>query len=342
MNGYCQIKKYKHSCMKNILICICFLLLASCNKPANNTLVSSPPSLAVDSLFSWVKEYQSPYQVIIDIWFTSPSKGFYISYDGYIYQSNDSGHTWIKGAVPDAKDKYNLFFVNSQYGYAQGNTSVSITKDGGQTWNSKSFATISVNSIFFTSLSTGFSCDVDSGIYKTTDTCNTWKKVFQENTSGYGYYIYFLNADTGFVFSGAGNFYKTTDAGETWQQAAKEAAPANTLIPHEAPYHSLVFQNALTGYYTSVNGLLKTADGGVSWNVINPNAPTGNLGVNVVSFPGINTGYYYTGSIIYKTVDAGQTWQINCNVKKDLLNGLHFIDSTTGWGAGSYIYRLSK
>ncbi len=294
-----------------------------------------------DSLFSWTREYKSPTPAIIDIWFVSPSKGFYIGLDGFIYQSPDSGHTWTKGSQPGVTAGYTLFFVNSQYGFEQGNGTIDITSDGGASWLQKPFITHHATGIFFTSPSTGYYCDGDSGIYKTTDTCNTWKRVFYANSGAPGYYIYFLNADTGFVFSGAGNFYKTTDGAATWQLVATSVVPAS-YSSNSTPFYTLMFQNALTGYYTSVNGLLKTTNGGISWSVINAQAPLNtNLGINVVSFPGVNTGYYYTNSTIYKTTDAGQSWQVSCKFKNDLLNGLHFIDSTTGWAAGDYIYHLT-
>ena len=53
-----------------------------------------------------------------DIWFTSASSGFTLGHK--IYQTDDGGVTWT--AIPNTSeinDFFNLFFVNSQVGFAQ-------------------------------------------------------------------------------------------------------------------------------------------------------------------------------------------------------------------------------
>lgn len=333
--------------MRNIISVVVlslFIIVSSCGKTAHND--PSPPLPPVgsdDSLFSWSREYESPAQVIIDIWFISASKGYYIGYDGYIYQSGDSGHTWTKGLQPGPLGGNSFFFVDSQYGFEQSNHQVAITKDAGQSFSIKNLPTSDAISIFFTSPSTGYYCDGDSGVYKTTDTCNTWQRVLYVPNTPPGYYIYFLDANNGFAFTGEGSFYKTIDGADTWHEVAPDVVPANVpMYNFGSPIYTLLFQNARTGYYASGVGLMKTTDGGITWNVSNANAPESIYGINVVTFPGVNTGYYYTNNTIYKTADAGQTWQLSARFINDQLNGLHFIDSTTGWGAGLYIYHLTK
>jgi len=334
--------------MKNHYTCFPLFLLVfiiSCSKPADrvagNTSGSStqtdslPPYVENknDSLFSWKHVFFSG-EGILDVWFTSVSKGVSIIGPN-IYQSSDSGRSWLK--LPGTfSSGLSFFFVDSQYGFEQNYTQIQLTKDGGNTWSLKSLPTTKALNVFFESPSTGYYCDVDSGVYKTVDTCNTWSRVFQLNEDTTGLYPFFLNANTGFIFTGDGNLYKTQDGAATWQQIGKNIVTSNPPYPR---WNTLLFTTDLTGYYGNEKGLLKTIDGGASWQLANPNGGT----VNIIRFPTPDTGYYLCDKVIYKTSDAGKTWSTSCKLAVDNFLGMNFVNATNGYActANGSIYRLT-
>ena len=238
--------------MKNyptqFIILSLFASLISCSKSSNN---NPNPSTKPDSLFSWHQVEHATGQQISDIGFTSSSTGYYASSDGNIYQSLDSGKAWSKVPNSVSRGALNFFFVNSQYGFAQGGSQMQVTKDGGDTWEIKSLATSSAFSLFFVSPSTGYYSDIYAGVYKTSDTGNNWIQVYHSITSAQGYYSYFLNPNKGFVFSGDGNLYKTEDGSATWQQVASNVADNNNKLH----FNTLLFLDSINGYYGTEAGL---------------------------------------------------------------------------------------
>ncbi|HWK04462.1 MAG TPA: YCF48-related protein [Puia sp.] len=316
-----------------------FILLFSCSKSNNNgsAPVTPTPAPKVDSLFSWQKiTTESSLQGINDIWFTSAAKGNYAAAGGNIYQSLDSGKSWSKNPNSSSAIMDNLFFVDNNYGFAQGSTQLQVTQDGGNTWSLQTLPTSNALNIFFSNPSTGYYSDIAAGVYKTVDTGKTWTQVYHPTQTRVGYYAYFLNDNNGYIFAGDGSLSKTADGASSWQQVAQGIAINNSNGPS---FNALQFLDSLTGYYSSQNGVLKTTDGGVSWTSV---YPTGGF-VNVIKFFGVNTGYYKSDSVIYKTTNGGQSWTTSCKLAGDFLTGMYFIDSTTGWactGKG-YVLRLT-
>jgi photosystem II stability/assembly factor-like uncharacterized protein len=234
----------------------------------------------------------------------------------------------------------NLFFVDNQYGFAQGASQLQVTRDGGNTWSPHWLPTQNSSNnfmnVFFSSRSTGYVSQAGVGVYKTTDTGNTWKDAFHTNGVS-DYHPYFSNGNNGYVFAGDGSFSKTTDGSSTWQQLSQTAA---AIFTNKTAYNSLQFIDSLTGYYACTSLVLKTTDGGITWKTV---FPTGG-NVSVVKFFTANTGYYKADSTIYKTTDGGQSWTTNCKLAGDFLTGMNFVDSTHGWactGKG-YILRTGQ
>lgn len=82
------------------------------------------------------------------------------------------------------------------------------------------------------------------------------------------------------------------------------------------------------GFYEWENGVLKTTDGGVSWNSVYPKGGK----INVVKFFNATTGYYKSDKIIYKTTDGGQTWTTSARfISDDYFIGISFVGGATGW-----------
>ena len=148
-----------------------------------------------------------------------------------------------------------------------------------------------------------------------------------------------LNDSTGFYLNNAARLRKFENNGANF----------NIVIDTLADGQNLQFFDELTGYMDGGSGLLKTSDGGNSWNYIN-----NNLGFycSVFNFTDSLNGYFSDGSLIYKTNDGGQTFPQqysfpNCydfatngnfciaandigNIVYTLDNGINWQSETTG------------
>jgi photosystem II stability/assembly factor-like uncharacterized protein len=310
---------------KTIVFTILILTFISCRK-SNYIPTVYPP--APDSLLLWHVIASISGKSLEDIWFTSTSRGFTLG--DKIYQTYDGGMSWAE--IPNTSaisNFFNLFFVNPQFGFAEGSSQLATTVNGGNSWTVKILSTDSGQTIFFVDPLIGFYGDAGrGGLKKTTDAGNNWLTIFSDPGTPPNYYPYFLNADTGFVATGSGTFASTSNGGQTWQTRTG-ILPINQF---SESYNQLFFVNKNNGFYACPSGIMKTIDGGQSWQKVLLDSIDGPLNtINVIRFVDENTAYYKGLSAIYKSTDGGQTWSLNCKLGSDHFIGMYFLDIHTGW-----------
>jgi photosystem II stability/assembly factor-like uncharacterized protein len=321
--------------IKNRILIFSVLVIQSSCRKSNFTL--PPLNNLKDSLLNWKEMGKITDSYADDIWFISPSHGFVAG--NTIYQSLDSGKNWsVISNVHTGNYFYNLFFVDSVYGFAQGPSELAVTQNGGDSWSIKPLPTSGGLTFFFLNPSTGFYGDnIGGGLFKTVDGGDSWVAVFNDLMQPQGYYPYFLNEDTGYVATASGSFEVTRDGGQTWH--LKPGNLSKTMS--NTNYNQLQFLDVLTGYYGSSTGVQKTTDGGSTWtNVLSvPGTP-----VSVIKFLDPSTGYYKSSSAIYKTSDGGQTWTLSCRLANENFIGMYFLDKNTGWACtnGGRIFRIQQ
>ncbi|MDA0684254.1 MAG: hypothetical protein O2797_04960 [Bacteroidetes bacterium] len=154
---------------------------------------------------------------------------------------------------------------------------------------------------------------------------------------------------------GVGAYYgeptviRSVDGGRTWEGRAMQSRLASNLI-------DVYFKNELEGYATGgTDGLqsgtaviLRTLDGGDTWERVFVSSPTPDTQAEwgwKISFPSKDVGYvsveYNSGgeptAKVLKTEDGGATWReqwIEGSVSNAGLQGIGFINETTGWASG--------
>ena len=234
-------------------------------------------------------------------------------------------------------DLNSIFFLNDSTGYACGGLrydkgDILKTTNGGFTWHDQSNTDMikAFYKITFPSLDTGYACGYEGGkVFRTFNGGNTWEKIVA------GVYvpmrdIFMLNSQKGFCCGGdgfkSGCTYSSTDAGDSW-----------TSDTADLEYRSIFFFNDSVGVLAGYGAILRTTNGGESWNYTNAKQ---DFFVSM-SFVNDEVGYAigYTGSIL-KTTDGGQSWDRLRNSNSLfqpswLFNAVIFRDENVGYIVGN-------
>ncbi|MFN8207457.1 MAG: YCF48-related protein [Bacteroidales bacterium] len=222
-----------------------------------------------------------------------------------IYRSTDTARTWILiSDAPMSPWLTSVSFPNSLIGYTSGFSGlVKKTTDGGLNWTN---LTLPGNTA--------------SRNYKST---------------------FFLTTSLGFIAGGNRSMdsiqtvLRTIDAGDSW----------NILLDRPGSWlRSVFFTDDQHGFVTGDRGtILKTSNGGTSWDAYTLPGSTKNRQLNSVFFTGSQIGFIVGGNpsndsiqTILKTTDGGASWNIIRDAVSPMLNDVFFLNQDTGYAVGDY------
>jgi photosystem II stability/assembly factor-like uncharacterized protein len=133
------------------------------------------------------------------------------------------------------------------------------------------------------------------------------------------------------VYAAGKSFWKSVDGGYNWTKLYDFTV--------QDGYKSLYFLNEQVGWVIRAEGLYKTTDGGVNWQLIStPSFNFSNTGN--VFFTNSDTGYISDNQFIGKTVNGGASWSIRYNAQAPTYHDIHFITDNIGYITdGSRIYK---
>jgi len=211
------------------------------------------------------------------------------------------------------------------------------TADGGTNWDSIGLNTAideyQVYELFFADANNGFiggrRNNATQNMQKTVDNGTTWTDITPdpsniETISG----IYFLDAQQGWATSGQ-NLYITVNGGTAWTTVDMN------FIPQD-----IYFLNTLVGYaaggdtMSSPALVMKTIDGGLTWNPILTNTDWNvfvntNNNLNIVDANTLFVSQDYTNKL-FRTLDGGITWDtIVCDSAMQITD-FHFESADSG------------
>ncbi len=151
------------------------------------------------------------------------------------------------------------------------------------------------------------------GVFKSTDGGVTWRLLndFAYETA---YSVAIDPNDSNTIFIGSWKaIYKSSDGGDTWRAVFSLDRDANG---YEVNTLSIApSQSSIIYAYLEEGGLLKSIDGGETWNT--PNDELSNVASLAVSPQNPNIVYAGTGDGVYQSEDGGIHWQPIDNGLKD-------------------------
>lgn len=172
-------------------------------------------------------------------------------------------------------------------------------------------------------------------ILRTTNGGTSWDSI-SPNTNILLRAIDFTTSDLGIAVGGNSTesvILRTTDSGFNW--ALINNPTTNALRSVSFPPTGTGF----IGYAAGFNGtVLKTSDGGNNWNLLSTGIET--MMLFSIHFTDVNTGTAVGGSqfdtaLIIRTTDAGLNWVRQIPNTTNLLRGVYFINSNTGFAVGN-------
>ncbi len=263
----------------------------------------------------------------------------------------------------------------SQIGYAvgsdvtyDGNGIILKTTDNGLTWTQISSGTIpGLQSVYFTSVDTGYAAGWQNYFIKTTDGGVTWTQKNVDPNVWYFVNIEFWDTNNGIAAAAGAELFVTTDAGETWTAATGMTqdiqdvcyAGSNTLYAvggDEKISKSIdggfswtqIYSGTFQSYFYGVNFLnpdfgivgeddakvMTTTDGGGNWTTTYAGPYALYHGTCIRD---MNTIYVAgTPEQVYKSTDGGSTWMSDFNGANNVaLYKVRFSENGTGFISGS-------
>jgi photosystem II stability/assembly factor-like uncharacterized protein len=234
---------------------------------------------------------------------------------GAFIQTRDGGKTWfessagLSGALIAAVAAHPSI---PQTAYAAAFPRAFRTANGGRTWRAQgSLPSVNVLLPDPANGETVYVGTSGSGVWKTTDSAETWKPV---NTGLSDPQIWALgtdqNSQTIYAATNAGVF-KTSNDGETWSPTTALGKFGVRTLAVDPKNPQIVYANPFN------DGLYRTSNGGDSWDFLS------NLGVVVtVAVDPVDPATVYAvsnGTGVFRSSDSGSTWT-------PINNGLPFLE----------------
>ena len=205
-----------------------------------------------------------------------------------------------------------------------------------QDWRVQNSGTTNqLKKIYFSDSLHGWAVGVQGTLLRTTDGGTQWAILHGPDSTARYLATCFVDTLTGWVVGEWGLPLVTTDAGKSW---------TSENVPKSFYMRDVFFASRDTGWIvgggTTRGTILRTCNGGNSWQVIKDSARGG--GFSAVHFITSNEGWVvgYNGmdnfdsSTIYHTTDSGISWIIQPSGHIGGLDAVSFYDTQRGWASG--------
>ncbi|MCC7159246.1 MAG: T9SS type A sorting domain-containing protein [Ignavibacteria bacterium] len=215
---------------------------------------------------------------------------------------------------------------------------INIASQTWQTLSSLPEAMVRYEDLWFINENTGWVVEAgDDKIHKTTDGGLSFTFQFQDTGAGYMRSVAFNNANLGWVGTLGGRLYRTTNGGTNWVRVDTQVVPAPSGVCDISVVGSLTMYGS--GRYIGPTNIIKTTDGGVSYENIDMGAYSSfQVGIWFLNantgFVGARSNIISEGSVVLRTTDGGNSWAkvYKSNIQNEHVWNLYFLNSLTGFG----------
>jgi photosystem II stability/assembly factor-like uncharacterized protein len=280
--------------------------------------------------------------------FVNNLTGYIISSEGFIEKTTNGGNTWMELSTGLSGVSFaSGFFTTANLGTANFGNKILTTTNGGMNWiyaYPPCIQSVGVVKSAYTNSTTGFADGVEyipsdntsaknfaenssaiiGYLYKTTNTGNSWFKIFEKSwVTPTDYYV--NNNDSITILSGI--LYKTTDGGKNWDTVSFRVFPQLSPRTFTSPYKDTI-------YVAGTTGIIRSTDKGETWNYTYTHSVPF-VYLKKISFLNSKTGYCTgdDGTILY-TSNAGLNWiKQNTNTTADIYD-IAFINKDTIYAVG--------
>jgi len=313
-----------------------------------------------------------------DIWFTDPRRGWAVNSNAHILHTEDGGATWRRQlSAGDPAYLRCVGFVDERRGWvgvlSDPDRRLFETSDGGATWSVVTSVTelpgapeaicglsiVNERVVYGSGTNEPF---LSTGVIKTTDGGRTWTAQDMGEHATLLVDVLFTDEDHGWVVGGKAPHdvvepdradvtpvvLFTEDGGGTWRNLVE-----GQDLPKGEWGWKLHFVDDQVGYVSLENftdgAVLKTVDGGMTWERREINDPQGNANVEGVGFADADHGWVggwgdidFKGGFTSETRDGGATWTDANHVGK-FLNRFRFFrePELIGYASGDTVYKYT-
>jgi len=309
-----------------------------------------------------------------DIWFFDADTGWAVNSDGDILSTDSGGQRWTRAFHAEGVYLRAIAFTDRENGFV-GTVSSSArlfrTFDGGRTWeradNLPDGTPPAICGLSVPDPWTIFGSGTNfpnrqPGVIRSTDRGQTWRAMDLSAQATLLVDIHFKNSREGWVVGGKADvpspsrrFVKpivlaTMDGGETWVNRLDGITDS---WPQGEWGWKISFVNERVGYVSLESfergAILKTVDGGFTWNRLPVADPQGNANLEGIGFVTESVGWVggwgdaeHQQGFSSVTMDGGETWQ-NANEIGRFVNRFRFIrePELVGYASGDTVYKFS-
>jgi photosystem II stability/assembly factor-like uncharacterized protein len=280
---------------------------------------------------------------------------------GKVVKTADGGGTWNNAFAGKtlADAAMGICFTSPQKGFVcigksspfpYSNSRILRTINGGTSWDTVCTSNQWISFIQFPDAGHGYATGSGGTVFKTIDSGATWTASTVDNSlwmSG----VFFLNKDTGYV-SGAGGtlvnntygltkVFKTTDGGSNWSTVTTKTFGIKLFFVNDSTGYLVGGDSMIITVSPAQNiRLMKTQDGGLTWQRIDPGT---SRNINGVCFPSLNVGYVAGDSgNIFKFQETVDISGKNLNQANHAATGINFVSLNSFNGKLQIRYSLSS